>query len=123
MSYGIAQFEADRPTDFSDIILSSEAPVSRSFGCSVTTDVDGENEYNSIVEIMSDEGEVLESSETALKAMVHISDEKNFAEVIYGNTIWPIPENRFFTNVLDVGIEGGWRDESIVAGFVYEDID
>ena len=111
MGYDLAQFLTDRPTDFFDIMANPESGALRSFGCSVTKDADGENEYNSHVMIMSDEGEILESSETALKAMVHISDEKNFSEVIYGNTIYPIAENRFFTNALR-------KKGNIVSGFV-----
>jgi len=115
--YDLAVYMNDRPTDFFDILASPKDGALRSFGCSVTKDADGENEYNSHVLIMSDENEILESSEAALKAMVHILDEKDFAEVIYGNTIYPIPENRFFTNILN------GRLDNIVAGFVDEDID
>ena len=110
VGYDLAVFLNDRPTEFFDFIA-AEGGVIRSFGCSVSTDTDGEREYNSHVLIMSDENEVLESSETALKAMVHTFDEKNFAEVIYGNTIYPIAENRFFTNALR-------KKGNIVSGFV-----
>ena len=115
--YDLAQFINDRPTDFFDIMAKPESGALRSFGCSVTKDEDGENEYNSHVMIMSDDNEILGSSEAALKAMVHIYDEKNYAEVIYGNTIYPITENRFFTNILNS------RLDNIVAGFVDEDIE
>ena len=115
--YDLAQFINDRPTDFFDIMAKPESGALRSFGCSVTKDEDGENEYNSHVMIMSDDNEILGSSEAALKAMVHIYDEKNYAEVIYGNTIYPITENRFFTNILNSQLD------NIVAGFVDEDIE
>lgn len=115
VGYDLAVFLNDRPTEFLDFIATKGSAI-RSFGCSVSKDADGENEYNSHVMIMSDKDEVLESSETALKAMVHTFDEKNFAEVIYGNTIYPIAENRFFTNVLH---EKG----NMVSGFVDGDVD
>ena len=49
MGYDMAQFLTDRPTDFFDIMANPESGTLRSFGCSVTKDTDGENEYNSHV--------------------------------------------------------------------------
>ena len=51
-------------------------------------------------------------TELSYKAIIHILDEKNYAEINFGSTIYPISENRFFTNYLeeDDRILGGMLD-------------
>lgn len=119
MKYDIELYLKDRPSDFFDLISSNQGSVIRSFGCSVTYDDKGAEEFNTkilVYEGTSDE--IIKEDFAAQRAIVHINKDLGYAEVNYGSTIFPIAEQRFFTNELRED-----TDDYRFGGFVNDEID
>tara|TARA_B100000780_G_C21122355_1_gene454761 strand:- start:3676 stop:4233 length:558 start_codon:yes stop_codon:yes gene_type:complete len=106
---GFGRWLDDRPTEYFDILSNETIGTIRSFACSITTNKEGENEYNSTVTSHHKNDNNLEKKDTAIKVIIHIADALGYAEVNYGSTIYPIAEQRFFTNYL-------YGDEKSLAG-------
>jgi hypothetical protein len=105
-------FEAyldDRPTEFYDMLGKESIGSIRSYACKVPRDEEGNELNNAVITYYEDDDTVIEKTELPYKAIIHILDEKNYAEINYGSTIFPIAENRFFTNYLQ-------DDDRILAG-------
>tara|TARA_B100000575_G_C22985830_1_gene568624 strand:+ start:37 stop:822 length:786 start_codon:yes stop_codon:yes gene_type:complete len=117
--YDMELFMKDRPTEFFDLFTREEGSITRSFGCHVNYDNNGDAELNTTLLIYEDESEEpTKIEQIATKAIVHIDENLGYSEVNYGSTIFPIAEQRFFTNELKF-------DESNekIAGFVNDEIE
>ena len=102
MTYDLSLYMQDRPTDFFDLLArDSTGSPTRSYGCTVTYDDEGYAEPNTtIFEYIGEEMETSKEQRVAQVAIVHIDENLGYAEVNYGSTIYPVSEQRFFTNEL-----------------------
>tara|TARA_B110000881_G_scaffold109471_1_gene96077 strand:- start:33 stop:746 length:714 start_codon:yes stop_codon:yes gene_type:complete len=109
IEYDLDTYLADRPTEFYDMLGKESIGSIRSYACKVSNDEEGAELNNAVITHYEDDDTVIEKTELPYKAIIHILDEKNYAEINFGSTIFPIAENRFFTNYLE-------EDDSILAG-------
>ena len=109
IEYDLDTYLADRPTEFYDMLGKESIGPIRSYACKVPNDEEGTELNNAVITHYEDDDTVIEKTELPYKAIIHILDEKNYAEINFGSTIFPIAENRFFTNYLQ-------EDDSILAG-------
>ena len=119
IGYDMELFMKDRPTEFFDLFTRKEGSITRSFGCHVNYDNNGDAELNTTLLIYEDESEEpTKIEQIVVKAIVHIDENLGYSEINYGSTIYPIAEQRFFTNELKF-------DESNekIAGFVNDEIE
>ena len=119
IGYDMELFMKDRPNEFFDLFTRKEGSITRSFGCHVNYDNNGDAELNTTLLIYEDRSEEpTKIEQIVVKAIVHIDKNLGYSEINYGSTIYPIAEQRFFTNELKF-------DESNekIAGFVNDDIE
>ena len=119
IGYDMELFMKDRPTEFFDLFMREEGSITRSFGCHLNYDDNGDAELNTKLLIYENESEEpTKIEQIAVKAIVHIDENLGYSEISYGSTIYPIAEQRFFTNELKF-------DESNekIAGFVNDEIE
>ena len=124
LMFGYATNETDvlmpAPIDFSHRLVKRQADVRKSgllsflrpdakSQVSFSYDDKGNQKNNAVITYYEDDDTVIERTELPFKAIIHILDEKNYAEVNFGSTIFPITENRFFTNYLQ-------EDDEILSG-------
>ena len=109
VGYDLELYLADRPTEFYDMLGKESIGSIRSYACKVPKDEVGNELNNTVITYYEDDDTVIERTELPYKAIIHILDEKNYAEINFGSTIFPIAENRFFTNYLQ-------EDERILSG-------
>ena len=109
VEYDFETYLDDRPTEFYDMLGKESIGSIRSYACKVPKDEKGNELNNAAITYYEDDDTVIERTELPYKAIIHILDEKNYAEINFGSTIFPIAENRFFTNYLQ-------EDDSILAG-------
>ncbi len=107
ISFDFYRYLEDRPTgDFFDLFdrdIKDDIGV-RSYGCSVPKNNDGLDAYNTVVRLydgnpLKKGAKVIEEDWYIQKAMIHVAEEINYAEVNFGDTIYPVTDYRFFTNV------------------------
>ena len=105
----IEVFMEDRPKDYFDMFNKDiEGDLGlQSFGCRVPKTEEGLDAYNA--EVFTYDGtplvndpEIVSQEWFILKAIVHVLEDVGFAEVNFGETIWPETDYRFFTNVYKV---------------------
>ena len=107
MGLDVVRYIEDRPADeFYDVFTKAkeEEMDIKSYGCSVPINKDGLEEYNALVTSydgmpLSEGAEVTSEDWYTQKAMIHIIEDMNYAEVNFGTTIYPITDYRFFTNI------------------------
>ena len=119
IGYDMELFMKDRPTEFFDLFMREEGSITRSFGCHLNYDDNGDAELNTKLLIYENESEEpTKIEQIAVKAIVHIDENLGYSEISYGSTIYPIAEQRFFTNELKL-------DESNekIGGFVNDEIE
>ena len=119
IGYDMELFMKDRPTEFFDLFMREEGSITRSFGCHLNYDNNGDAELNTKLLIYENESEEpTKIEQIAVKAIVHIDENLGYSEINYGSTIYPIAEQRFFTNELKL-------DESNekIGGFVNDEIE
>ena len=119
IGYDMELFMKDRPTEFFDLFMREKGSITRSFGCHLNYDNNGDAELNTTLLIYENESEEpTKIEQIAVKAIVHIDENLGYSEINYGSTIYPIAEQRFFTNELKF-------DESNekIAGFVNDEIE
>ena len=119
IGYDMELFMKDRPTEFFDLFTREEGSITRSFGCHLNYDDNGDAELNTKLLIYENESEEpTKIEQIAAKAIVHIDENLGYSEISYGSTIYPIAEQRFFTNELKL-------DESNekIGGFVNDEIE
>jgi hypothetical protein len=109
IEHDLDRYLDDRPTEFYDMLGKESIGSIRSYACSVPYDDEGNQKNNAVITYYEDDDTVIEKTELPFKAIIHILDEKNYAEVNFGSTIFPITENRFFTNYLQ-------EDDRILSG-------
>ena len=109
VEYDFETYLADRPTEFYDMLGKESIGSIRSYACKVPKDEEGNELNNTVITYYEDDDTVIERTELPYKAIIHILDEKNYAEINFGSTIFPITENRFFTNYLQ-------EDDRILSG-------
>ena len=100
MQYDIEIYTEDRPTEFYDIFsnLNRDGYEINSYGCSLPQDEEGMNQYNALIIEYDEAGEIVSEDWTLFKAMIHVVEGKDYAEVNFGSSIFPLAEYRFFTN-------------------------
>ena len=119
IGYDMELFMKDRPTEFFDLFTREQGSITRSFGCHLNYDNNGDAVLNTTLLIYENESEKpTKIEEIAVKAIVHIDENLGYSEISYGSTIYPIAEQRFFTNELKL-------DESNekIGGFVNDEIE
>jgi hypothetical protein len=109
IEYDFETYLADRPTEFYDMLGKESIGSIRSYACKVPKDEEGNELNNAVITYYEDDDTAIERTELPYKAIIHILDEKNYAEINFGSTIFPIAENRFFTNYLQ-------EDERVLSG-------
>ena len=109
VGYDLELYLADRPKKFYDMLGKGFIGSIRSYACKVPKDEEGNELNNAVITYYEDDDTVIERTELPYKAIIHILDEKNYAEINFGSTIFPIAENRFFTNYLQ-------EDKRILSG-------
>lgn len=112
IEYDLETYLDDRPKKFYDMLGKDSIGSIRSFACRIPNDEDGNELNNATITYYEEDDTVIEKTELPYKAIIHILDEKNYAEINFGSTIFPISENRFFTNLLQENdrILGGMLD-------------
>ena len=103
VGYKFSLFMEDRPTEFFDIYDAKDSITIESFGCSVPVNDEGLELNNTLIVEHNENDEEVSEVWTPFKAMVHIVPELNYAEINYGETIFPLTQYRFFTNALEKG--------------------
>ena len=103
VSYQYSLFMDDRPTEFFDIFDVKDNLTIESFGCSVPLNDEGLELNNALIVEQNENDEEVSEVWAPFKAMVHIVPELNYAEINYGETIFPLTQYRFFTNALEKG--------------------
>ena len=103
VGYKFSLFMEDRPTEFFDIYNAKDNITIESFGCSVPLNDEGLELNNTLIVEHNENDEEVSEVWVPFKAMVHIVPELNYAEINYGETIFPLTQYRFFTNVLEKG--------------------
>ena len=118
IGYDMELFMKDRPTEFFDLFTREEGSITRSFGCHLNYDDNGDAELNTKLLIYENESEEpTKIEQIAAKAIVHIDENLGYSEISYGSTIYPIAEQRFFTNELKFN-----ESDEKIAGFVNDEI-
>tara|TARA_B100000427_G_C15353371_1_gene526487 strand:- start:50 stop:814 length:765 start_codon:yes stop_codon:yes gene_type:complete len=120
VNFDFYQYLEDRPAgDFFDLLdLNPKDFVIKSYACSVPKNKDGLDAYNSVVRVydgnpLVEGSKVTEEDWYIQKAIIHIAENIDYAEVNFGETIYPVTDYRFFTNV--------YREiENILVGVVDE---
>tara|TARA_B100000575_G_scaffold265139_1_gene241457 strand:- start:87 stop:851 length:765 start_codon:yes stop_codon:yes gene_type:complete len=99
----------NRPTEFYDLYGKAVEDIStvKTYGCSVPETEGGLDAFNAAVfqydgVPMVGGSKIISEEWFILKAIVHINEDNNYAEINYGHTIYPISDYRFFTNTLKV---------------------
>lgn len=121
IGYDMELFMKDRPTEFFDLFTREKGSITRSFGCHVNYDNNGDAELNTTLFIYENESEGEEPTkieQIAVKAIVHIDENLGYSEINYGSTIYPIAEQRFFTNELKFD-----KSNEKIGGFVNDEIE
>ena len=118
IGYDMELFMKDRPTEFFDLFTREQGSITRSFGCHLNYDNNGDAVLNTTLLIYENESEKpTKIEEIAVKAIVHIDENLGYSEINYGSTIYPIAEQRFFTNELKFN-----ESDEKIAGFVNDEI-
>ena len=121
IGYDMELFMKDRPTEFFDLFTREKGSITRSFGCHLNYDNNGDAELNTTLFIYENESEGEEPTkieQIAVKAIVHIDENLGYSEINYGSTIYPIAEQRFFTNELKFD-----KSNEKIGGFVNDEIE
>ena len=121
IGYDMELFMKDRPTEFFDLFTREKGSITRSFGCHLNYDNNGDAELNTTLFIYENESEGEEPTkieQIAVKAIVHIDENLGQSEINYGSTIYPIAEQRFFTNELKFD-----KSNEKIGGFVNDEIE
>ena len=108
----------DRPGDFYDLFsrhIKDDIGL-KSYGCSVPVNKNGLDAYNTLVQVgsspPSDDGfEIIEEEWFIFKAIIHIAESIEYAEINFGETIYPVTDYRFFTNRYT-------KDENKLIGYI-----
>ena len=107
MKYEIQLYMEDRPSkeylDVFDVADNLEMKI-KSYGCSVPKTEEGLDAYNALVKEydgnpLLDESKLIEEEWYIQKAIIHMLEDMSYAEVNFGDTIYPLAAQRFFTNV------------------------